>query len=146
MVFLLAAASAQAAIIKYVTEKGQVWYVDRVEAVPEKYRDQIRGYQKAQPSPLAALTTQNNLPAAALFPSGVKRIEIFIKPNCVSCQLLESFLKSRHVNYIAYDIEKSPLEKQIYDSLNQTTVPVVRIGSQVIPGFSPTDILSALEK
>lgn len=139
---ILIAIPVEAAIIKYKTDEGQVWYVDRIEVVPEKYRDQIKGYQRAQPQAPA----YNRPGPSTLLPPGSRQVEVFVKKDCVSCQLLESFLKSRKIVYVKYDIEKNPLDKQLYDTLGQSVVPVIRIGSKVIPGFSPTDILTALQK
>jgi len=39
--FLIVAIPASGGIIKYVDDHGQVWHVNRIEAVPEQYRGQL---------------------------------------------------------------------------------------------------------
>lgn len=46
-------ASGQSSFYKYVDKNGKVVFTDRLEAVPEQYRDQMKEY-KDQPKPLAA--------------------------------------------------------------------------------------------
>lgn len=42
------ASVAMAGIITYIDDAGQEWYVDRIEAIPQKYRQQLTARQRAK--------------------------------------------------------------------------------------------------
>jgi len=139
-ILLIAAVSAQAEIMTYVDDKGKTWYVDRLSAVPVKYQDQVK---KSKNVPLFAAA---GAPDAQGSETSSTAVEVFLDPEQPESRQLEQFLLSRGITYQRYDIVNNPGAKAIYDSIGLTTLPVVKIGGVVIPGFNPESILAEVER
>lgn len=84
-------------------------------------------------------TAQNKSPSVK-----EKNVEIFITSWCPYCRQLETFLRSKNIKYQRHDIERDVSGKAKYDSLGGGGVPVILIGSKVIRGFNPNEILAEL--
>jgi len=140
-------------IYRYIDNQGTERFVDRVSAVPEQYRAQLKTVLRDLPDPERKALN----PVIATHPNGPKpispklqsnkKVEIFITTWCPYCQKLEKFLKSRDIKYTRYDIEKDYEGQRLYQQLNAKGIPVIRIGgSQIIRGFDTAGILKALGK
>ena len=128
------ASAAQCEILKYTDNRGNTYFVDSAEKVPEAYKNQAG--EKAQLpgiSKMQAREYEKVTPSAAENKPG--RMEIFVTSWCPHCKDLESYLASKHVKYNRYDIEKDSVGKSKYDQIGVRGVPVIKLGSTVISGF-----------
>ena len=74
-----------------------------------------------------------------------KKVEIFVTDWCPYCTKLESFLKKHHIEYTRYNVEKSEEGSRIFSELGGIGVPLVRVGSTVIPGYDPEALMEELK-
>lgn len=147
----LAAACAQPAgaeVYKYQDEQGRTHYVTDAAKIPRKYQDQASAPHKLPKinkvkSISKALPMQHRSGASS---SAAERdVEIFVTAWCPYCAKLEKFLKAEGIRYTRYDIEKSKVGARKYNKLGVRGVPIVRVGSTIIPGYNESAILSALK-
>lgn len=73
-----------------------------------------------------------------------KKIEIFVTEWCPYCKSLEKYLKLRGWSYKRYDIEHDAVGMKRHHSMGGGGVPVVVIGGQILRGFNPMEIESAM--
>ena len=75
-----------------------------------------------------------------------KKVEVFVTDWCPFCQRLEKFLKSKGIPYIRHNIDTDSEGAKIHQEISKNRgIPVTRIGSTVIQGYSPKEILDALK-
>jgi glutaredoxin len=148
IMILLIPCMAEADFYHYIDNQGNERVVNRISAVPEQYRDQLKTVMKATPdsAPSNAAAHQNKAKPKDQKSKSKKKVEIFVTSWCPHCRSLESFLKLKKIPYTRYDIEKDPKGKQLYEQLGGKGIPLTRIGSQLIRGYSKLSILKALKE
>ncbi len=132
------ASSARADLHRYQDDSGRVHIVDSLDAIPAKYRKKVRTIAAPPPVPRSAYK-----PGASV---GMKKVDIYVTSWCGYCRKLERFLKSRSIPYTRHDIEKSSSARQTHLKMGGGGVPVVKVGSDIIRGYSPDAILRSLKK
>ncbi len=151
--FLLtvAASYASAQVAQYTDRAGRKHFVSAPEKVPAEYRDQLQNSRELPP--ISRYTPQVVAPpkpspsdsySAAASEKNAK-VEIFVTSWCTYCKQLESFLRSKRVDYVRHDIEKSAAARMMYEALGGGGFPITRIGSTIIQGFDQAEIESALK-
>ena len=89
------------------------------------------------------------LPAFTALPVQAKsapKVEVLVANWCPYCQKLEKFLKEKKIPYTRYDLERSKKGRQMYNQLGRGGIPITKIGSYIIRGYQPREILRALER
>ena len=71
-------------------------------------------------------------------------VVVLVIQGCPYCDKTEAFLIKKGINYKRYDIEKDAHGKSLYQKLGGGGVPLIKIGSNIIRGFQPDEILMAL--
>jgi glutaredoxin len=148
-VFLSGVASGE--LYRYTDSKGELHFVDDISKVPKKYRKQVNdaGLQgnvnvmdaTPSPPPQRERSTQEP-PKRQSASTGSTNVEVFMTSWCGYCKKTVRFLKEKGIPYTAYDIEKDGAAAQTYRELGGKGVPVVRIGSHVIHGYSPEAMMA----
>jgi len=152
----LQSAVCLAEVYKYIDDTGRTFYVDSKEKIPSQFRSQLNADAQSP----AILPSISKVPSRAYKPSnkpkltsprpnyslGRNRVEIFVTSWCGYCRQLETLLSSKNIRYKSYDIENSKEGEQLYQQLGGGGVPVTKVGSQVIRGYQPDEILRALGK
>ncbi|MCM2358304.1 MAG: DUF4124 domain-containing protein [Geobacteraceae bacterium] len=145
--------AALAEIYRYTDSKGELHFVDDIAKVPQKYRRQLENAR-----PLADISTVDATPAPQRRPaeepppprqsasSGSAKVEVYLTSWCGYCKKMVRFLNEKGIPYSAYDIEKDEAAARTYRELGGRGVPVVRVGSRVICGYSPEAVLSSLNE
>lgn len=64
-------------------------------------------------------------------------VEIYVTDWCGYCKQAQSYMKSKGIPYVAYDIEKDSAANQRHKELGGHGVPLIIIGSHRMSGFSP---------
>lgn len=72
------------------------------------------------------------------------RVIIYGTSWCRSCAAARDYLKSKHVDFIDYDIDYSDDAKSQYLELGGKTVPLLLIGNRRLRGFNPKMVKDAL--
>jgi glutaredoxin-like protein NrdH len=69
-------------------------------------------------------------------------VVVYTEPGCAGCEQVKKFLRARHIEFIEKDIFQDPTAVNELRRLGPMTVPVTRVGNDVIVGFD----LLALEQ
>ncbi len=136
-ILLGSAPNAHADLHRYQDDTGRIHIVDSLDAIPTQYREKVRTIETPPPAPRAYA------PGAK---PGAKQVDIYVTSWCGYCRKLESFLKSKSIPYNRHDIEKSSSARQAHLKMGGGGIPVVKIGSEIIRGYSPDAILRSLKK
>ncbi len=136
-ILLGTASAAQADLHRYQDDTGRIHIVESLDAIPTQYRERVRTIETPPPAPSAYT------PGAK---PGAKQVDIYVTSWCGYCRKLENFLKSKRISYKRHDIEKSSSARQAHLKLGGGGIPVVKIGSDIIRGYSPDAILRSLKK
>jgi glutaredoxin 3 len=76
----------------------------------------------------------------------MKSITIFTLPTCGFCKLTKDYLTSKNVVFKEVDVSKNLTGMNwVLDHTGQTSVPVIKIDSQIIIGFNRAKIDDALK-
>ena len=142
---ILGSVISEAAIFTYVDDGGKTWYVDRTSAVPQKYQNQISQSKTVSLSGSSG-STQNSGGAEQNPVVDPRTVEIFIDPQDQVCMALEEFLRLHNLPYKRYDIVSDPSARSLYDMIGLNNIPLVRIGTSVLVGFNPEQILGEIER
>lgn len=71
-------------------------------------------------------------------------VTVLVIQGCPYCNKAEEFLQKKGINYRRYDIERDAGGQALYRKLGGGGVPLIKIGSSVIRGFQPDEILMNL--
>ncbi len=130
-------------VLRYKDKQGRSHYVNSVEMVPERYRDQLENQ-----SPLPSISKSESVefdgvPAAQ---SSKKKVEIFVTSWCGYCRRMEAFLKANNVDFVKTDIEKDTAGMMRYVELfgSGGGVPGFSYGKEKFLGFDKARISKIL--
>jgi glutaredoxin len=73
-------------------------------------------------------------------------VELFIMERCSLCTRMINFLNAKGIPYIKHDIEKDRKAAQVFRELGGRRVPLTRLGTDVVTGYAPDDILRFIKK
>jgi len=149
---LLAVSVAGAEMYRWVDDNGAVTFKD-TPPPPSKKKKKVTVYRDGDfapaPSPQPAPAQRVSQGAAAPAPRAASRpappqpvaftgtVELYVTSWCGYCKQAQSYLQSRGVPYVAYDIEKDSAARQRHKELGGHGVPLIIIGSNRMNGFSP---------
>ncbi len=151
VILLVAVVVCRAEIYKYADSKGELHFVDDIGKVPKKYRKQVgnsdpQGNVSVLDTAPKSLSPQRRAapepPQQQTASSGSATVEVFMTSWCGYCKKMVRFLNEKGIPYTAYDIEKDSAAAGTYRELGGRGVPVVRVGSHVIRGYSPEAVMS----
>lgn len=72
------------------------------------------------------------------------RVTLYATDWCGYCKQTRRFLDSKGIPYTEFDIEKDPAARKAYEALGGRGIPLIDVNGTLIRGFSPEDILAAL--
>lgn len=139
---LLAFSISGAEMYQWVDENGVVTFKDTPPPASKK-KKKVKVYQDSDfspappPQPVSAKRSSKSaaVPAAQVRFTGT--VEMYVTSWCGYCKQAQSYLKSKGIPYVAYDIEKDSSAKQRHKELGGHGVPLIIIGSNKMNGFSP---------
>ncbi len=135
---------------RYTDSRGELHFVDDIAKVPKKYRKQVRdaepqgnvGIVDATPDPPQRKRPAHKEPQRQSVSAGSGTVEVYMTSWCGYCKKMVRFLNEKGIPYTAYDIEKDNAAAQTYRELGGRGVPVVRVGSHVVRGYSPEAVMA----
>jgi|GEM_PF-791035 len=77
-------------------------------------------------------------------PEGV--VELYGTSWCGYCANARRFFDANGIPFADLDIERSPAAEQAFQQLGGRGVPLIRVGDEIIHGFSPDDLRRALRQ
>lgn len=151
VILLVAVGVCRAEVYKYTDGKGELHFVDDISKVPKKYRKQVENGEPEGNVSVMDAAPASRAPRGHVAQEsshqqntycGGANVEIFITSWCGYCKKMVRFLNEKGIPYTAYDIEKDSAAARTYRELGGNGVPVVRIGSRVVHGYSPDAVMS----
>ena len=145
---LMAVSLAGAEMYQWVDESGAVTFKDTPPPASGKRR-KVKVYKDSDfaPAPptqaVPAARGDKSIAMPASQPSTPKKerftgtVEMYVTDWCGYCKKAQSYMNSRGISYVAYDIEKDSSAKQRHKELGGRGVPLIIIGSNKMSGFSP---------
>jgi glutaredoxin-like YruB-family protein len=143
---LLSFSPAGAEMYQWVAADGSVTYKD-TPPPPSKSR-KVKVYNDgdfapAPPvAPPAATRSATNTAGPATQPAAPEKerysgtVRIYVTSWCGYCKQALSYMTSRGIPFVAYDIEKDSAARQRHQELGGRGVPLIIIGSHRMSGFS----------
>lgn len=169
---LLASVAVAEPVYKYVDESGVTHYVNSESSVPERFRQSSVTAAKLPAISRVQVLPQNLDPRQRAYRGGVqkgkwgvaafggdkqkgaspkihgssagKRVEVFVTSWCGYCRQLEKFLRDKRVSFTKTDIEASAQNLRRYEALGGGGVPLTKVGTRVVAGYQPDEILRLL--
>jgi len=148
---LLSFSLAGAETYQWVDDNGVITFKDTPHPASKKNK-KVKIYTDSdfdpappvQPEP--ATRSAKKTVGAASQPASPKNqrftgtVEIYVTDWCGYCKQAQSYMKSRSIPYVAYDIEKDGSAKQRHKELGGRGVPLIIIGSNKMSGFSAENL------
>ena len=76
----------------------------------------------------------------------LKKVEIFSTPSCHFCHMAKDWLTEKNISFVDYNVgEDKEKRKEMVEMTGQLGVPVIKIGDDVMIGFSPEQMAKILE-
>jgi glutaredoxin len=151
VILFVAVGVCRAEVYKYTDSTGELHFVDDLSKVPKKYRTQaentepqgnVSGMDATPASRAPRGRMAQDSPPQQIMSSDSVKVEVFMTSWCGYCKKMVRFLNEKGSPYTAYDIEKDSAAARTYHELGGNGVPVVRVGSHVIHGYSPEAVMS----
>lgn len=144
---LLTVSVAGAEMYQWIAEDGSVTFKD-TPPLASKKRSQVKVINDSDftPAPpiqaMPATHSDRNSANQSSQPEPAKKerftgtVEIYVTSWCGYCKQAQSYMKSKNITYVAYDIEKDSAARQRHKELGGNGVPLILIGSNKMSGFS----------
>lgn len=145
---LLSCSVAGAETYQWLGDDGPVTYQDTPPPATTK-RKKVRVYNDdgftqapaSQPGAASRGAVKDAGPAFLVVAAAGERfsgtVEIYVTSWCGYCKQALEYMNSRGIPYVAYDIEKDDAARRRHRELGGRGVPLIVVGSKVMPGFSP---------
>jgi len=69
-----------------------------------------------------------------------KRVVLFSMKNCVHCQTAKRYLEQQGIKFRLCDV-KTPSGQKEFSKIGMRSVPILKIGDQLLNGFSINDFI-----
>ena len=117
--------------LKHKKKKGSAYLEKRIQSE--------KGYQKLYGIDISSSPVQGES-----YYKRQKQVILLSRSGCGWCTKLKKFMKSKNIHYKEYNIHKSTKGSQLFKKYHGTGLPMTIIGQQVIRGYAPDSIMSAL--
>ena len=148
VILLAAVGVCRAEIYRYTDSKGELHFVDDIGKVPKKYRKQTENSDSQgnvnvmNATPSSQRRSAQEPPKQQNSYSGSANVEVYMTSWCGYCKKMVRFLNEKGIPYTAHDIENDSAAARTYRELGGNGVPVVRVGSHVVHGYNPDEVMS----
>jgi glutaredoxin-like YruB-family protein len=138
---------AVAEMYQWVAEDGSVTFKDTPPPASKKHK-KVKVYNDSDfaptPPPQPPATARGEKKAAKPAPQAEPpkkerfsgTVEIYVTEWCGYCKQAKSYMNSKGIPFVSYDIEKDSAAKQRHKDLGGRGVPLIIIGSNKMSGFS----------
>ena len=143
-------AASAAELIRYKDSKGRIFYVNDPAKVPNEYQGSMERAPDLPPVSKVPASKQAPVvrPRSESTPhyraSSDRRVILLVAPGCPYCLMAEELLKKKRVTYKRLDINKDEEGRVLYQSLGGGGVPILKVGTKVVRGFDPIEIVAAV--
>jgi len=137
---------------QFIDERGSVRFVERLDEVPNAWRERVGFVELDSPPPLSPMDAQatrtsryaRTAPApdtsgAARAAAGVGPVHVVLYGAewCKWCHTARRFLDDRRVAYEYRDIDVPAAKAELHQKAGPGGIPVVDVGGRILRGFDP---------
>jgi glutaredoxin len=147
--------SATRLYYQFVTEKGQVRFVERLDDVPEKLRAAVGFVKMDVPPPMSPgdaararqeKRKQGGSARVASASAGAGGIVLYSAEWCGACKKAKRYLARRGVDYEERDVDNPHHAQELLRRTGQRGIPVIDVGGRILTGFSSGSYDSLLDR
>lgn len=130
---LLLAATADGEVYKWTDENGKVHFGDRppTDATTEQVEIKVNSVTGPPTVEQLGPDKKSNVKSARN-----KQVIIYTTERCGYCKQAIAYFRKKGISYTKYDVETSAKGKRDYKKLGGGGVPIIKIGSKLMHGFS----------
>jgi glutaredoxin len=138
--------SATRLYYQFVDERGRVRFVERLEDVPERWRENVGFVKLDVPPPLTpddaarARRTQvsraDSVRTVSTLATAASRIVLYSADWCGACRKAKRHLSQRGVDYEVRDVDDPAVAAELLRKTGSRSIPVIDVGGRVLSGFS----------
>ena len=78
--------------------------------------------------------------------TNTKNVTIYSTPTCHYCNVAKEYFKEHNVDYTEFNVAENPVARtEMVQLTGQLGVPVIKIGDEVVVGFSEPHVRALLE-
>jgi glutaredoxin-like protein NrdH len=74
-----------------------------------------------------------------------KEIIVYHQPNCGPCHAAMDYLRKKGVPFVAKDVFADEAAQRELTALGSTSTPTIKVGNEVLIGFSPSKLSKLLQ-
>jgi len=135
---------ATAEVYKWVDEAGRIHFTD---SPPEgKKAKSVNITPPNTYNSPSADSIKNTLARPTGVTSGKPKVIVYSTTWCGVCKKAKRWLRQNKIAFREYDTEKSARGRRDYKKMKGRGVPIFKVGTQRLNGFSPSSLTQALRK
>ncbi len=74
-----------------------------------------------------------------------KEVIVYHQPNCGPCHAAMDYLRKKGVPFVAKDVFADEAAQRELTALGSNSTPTIRVGNEVLIGFSPSKLAKLLQ-
>jgi len=74
-----------------------------------------------------------------------KEVIVYHQPNCSACHAAMNYLKQKGITFVAKDVFADKQAQRELTALGSTSTPTIKVGNEVLYGFSPSKLSKLLQ-
>jgi glutaredoxin 3 len=147
--------SATRLYYQFVSEKGQVRFVERLEDVPEPLRASVGFVKLDVPPPLSpgdaararrAQRQQGGSARVASASGASAGVVLYSAEWCGACKKAKRYLARKGVDYEERDVDDPQHAEELLRRTGQRGIPVIDVGGRILTGFSSRSYDALLDR
>ncbi|MCP3984143.1 MAG: glutaredoxin family protein [bacterium] len=135
----------QRVLFQYVDEQGAVQFVDSLEQVPERFRDDVGRIELGASIPAPSGPRQDAAGGSRPFAVASHEVVMYSSPGCHACESAANWFTRHQVPYTELDIRSDRAQENLRGKVARWATPTIDIDGQLVIGFDPGRLGELLE-
>lgn len=132
-------------LYQYVDESGSVQFVDDLEQVPERWRDDAGRIELAATSSSPRRSQPAARAAARPFAVASHDVVMYSSPGCHACESAANWFARHDVPYTELDIRSEEARERLEGRVGRWATPTIDVDGQLVIGFDPNRLGELLD-
>ncbi len=138
--------SAMRMYYQFVDARGRVRFVERIDEVPEAWRESVGFVKMAMPPPLSPGDAERARRVQLARSGGVKvarsaagapEVILYSADWCGACRKAKRYLDGKGIAYDERNIDIPSIRQELVSKTGQRGIPVIEVDGRIVTGFSP---------
>ncbi len=127
---------------QYIDARGRVAFVERLDDVPESWRDRVGFVEMDSPPPLSpgdarrSREARYGAAAATVASSGAPEVILYFAEWCGYCHKAKRHLDRRGIAYQLRDVDVPAAKQELLAKTGQRSIPVIEVDGRIMKGYS----------